>query len=290
MAGIHARKIVRLHGKHHVLAASLENDFLCMNTSCFCGESRYVVLFPAGVYTIVRCVACGQARTITPVREKRTQEYTKADISVYIEKEQMFRGLFREVLAFIRRFRTSGVFLEIGACVGLLVDEAKKSGFDAYGMEPSRAGVLAAKNYFHVTLIPKEFSGKTWKKQTDVIVLNHVLEHLPDPVDIINNVHTVLKRDGVLVIGLPNFGSFLAATKRARWQSLVPDQHRWHFTRKTLDALVLPSGFVRRGIVSSDHDRRMHPLWKRPLYAILDTISRITNTGEAILVVYEKIS
>ncbi len=268
----------------------MENAPSYMNTSCYCGQRRVAALFSAGHYRIVRCVACGQVRTLTPNKVPRTQEYTQADVAVYIDKEQMFRGLFRDVLEFIRRFRTSGVLLEIGAGVGLLIDEAKKIGFDAYGMEPSIAGVSAAKKYFHVSLIPKTFSKKTWKKRADVIVLNHVLEHLPDPVVVLHDCHALLSPKGILVIGVPNFGSVLARAKKSRWQSLIPNQHRWHFTKHTLDTLVSMQGFRRIGIRSDNHDRGIHPVWKRPLYAILDTISQWTANGEAILAVYEKTS
>ena len=120
--------------------------------------------------------------------------------------------------------------------------------------------------------------------------MNHVLEHLPNPKAVLQDCHSSLSPKGILVIGVPNVGSVLATLKKSRWQSLIPNQHRWHFTKHTLDALVEPIGFVRRGIVSTSHDRSMHPTWKRPLYAILDTISHKTANGEAILAVYEKVS
>lgn len=201
----------------------------------------------------------------------------------------MFRDLFQKVVAFISRFRTDGKLVDVGAGVGLLVDEARKAGYDAYGLEPSKAAVIAAKKYFGIRLANSVFSKKT-VENPDIVVLNHVLEHVPEPDKLIDEIHQVLRPKGLLIIGLPNFGSVLAQLKKGRWQSLIPNQHRWHFTRKTLDVLVIPRGFVRLGLSSSDHDRSMHPIWKRPFYAILDTISIMTATGEAILVAYEKVS
>lgn len=122
-----------------------------------------------------------------------------------------------------------------------------------------------------------------------MIVMNHVLEHIPDPHAIVSSVASSLSPGGVFIVGVPNFGSFLAQAKKGRWQSLIPDQHRWHFTQKSLDALVVPHGFLRVGVQSSNHDRHIHPLWKRPLYAILDTISIVTKNGEALLVAYKKL-
>lgn len=255
-------------------------------SACWCGEIHYGTLFPAGNYTIVRCIACGQARTMTPKHIGRKQTYQTEDLAVYTEHEAMFRRLFRDLLRFVRRYKREGILLDIGAGVGLLLSEAQKLGYRVIGFEPSLPSVRQAKK-FGIPLIPSEFRPKLVRHKVDIVIVNHVLEHLANPPGIIGDIRSVLAPDGILVIGLPNFGSFLAQAKRDRWQSLIPDQHRWHFTIFTLDSLLTKQGFRRIGLTSFDHDRSTHPLWKRPFYAILDTISRSTQSGEAILAVYE---
>lgn len=246
---------------------------------CLCASTKTKKLFRSGDYTITQCVACGQVRTLTPKGVVRKQEYSKEDIAVYIEKEMMFRELFRNVVLFIKKFQPRGVFVDIGAGAGLLVDEARKAGFDATGFEPSKAAKAAAKKYFGVKL------RSTYRKQyADVIVINHVLEHLENPKKLLLDLSCRF-----LFIGVPNFGGIMAQFKKGGWQSLIPDQHRWHFTLETLDALVVPFGFTRVGITYENHDRPMHPLWKRPIYAALDTIALATGKAEAMLVAYKKI-
>lgn len=259
---------------------------------CLCGTIQSKHLFQTGEYLIVECLACGQVRTLTPKGIGRKQVYQAEDTTVYVEKEQMFRQLFADVVTFIRAFKTSGTLIDIGAGVGLLVDEAKKVGFDAIGFEPSKEMVKAAKKYFDMPLIPSKFSqtrlDSRWKK-VDVVVINHVLEHLPDPLQMVSDIRSILVQDGLLIVGVPNFGSFLADWKKARWQSLIPDQHQWHFTIQSLDRLIQPLGFVRVGMREDNHDRSMHPWWKRPAYWVLDHIAVLTGRAEAMLVVYKKI-
>lgn len=260
-----------------------------ITTKCLCGEYDAIFLFYAGSYRIVRCVTCGQVRTETPKGVKRTQFYDEDNISIYIEKEEMFRKIFRQKLAFIKQFRESGKLLDIGAGVGLFVDEARRAGFDAQGMEPSNSAVFTAKKNFNISLTNKEFNSSDIKSSASIILINHVLEHMIDPREIILHVQRVLEPTGVLVIGVPNFGSILARLKKDRWQNLIPRQHRWHFTMKTLDALVIPYGFARLGEEHENHDRIMYPMWKRRIYAIIDTIALATGTAEAMLVVYQKL-
>ncbi len=256
---------------------------------CYCGAKDYKLLFLANGFQIAQCLVCGQVRTITPSKIERKQIYNKEDISVYIEKEAMFRKLFKRVVDFIQCYKKGGSFLEIGAGVGLLVDEARKAGFDTSGFEPSSAAVLAAKKFFGVKLHRAKFSKNAIKKRVDIIILNHVLEHLQNPQQVVNIVNQSLRDDGILVIGVPNFNSIMSQIKKNRWQNLIPAQHRWHFTLQTLDALILPFGFMRKGFFMENHDRSMHPLWKHLIYWVLDNVALTFNQGEAMLVVYQKL-
>ncbi|MBI5449265.1 class I SAM-dependent methyltransferase [Candidatus Gottesmanbacteria bacterium] len=259
---------------------------------CLCRATEATALFTAGVFPIVRCCACGQVRTETPRGVVRKQVYRANDADIYVDKEAMFRRLFRDVVNFISQFQSSGTLVDIGAGVGLLVDEARRAGYEAVGLEPSKEMVRAAKKFFGVSLIPSKFSRHSILKargKVDIIVLNHVLEHLPKPVAILQGAWDVLNPEGLLVIGVPNFGSFLAGWKKDRWQSLIPDQHRWHFTLRSLDRLTVPLGYMRIGMRQENHERSIHYWWKRPLYWLLDMVAIWTGKGEAMLIVYKKI-
>ncbi len=200
-----------------------------------CGKADADELFTANGYSIVKCGGCGQVRTETLNGMKRTQYYEEENFSIYIEKEAMFRRIFRQKLYFLKRFKKHGRLLDIGASVGLLVDEAKIAGYDALGIEPSKGAVAAAKKHFGISLINKEFSASTVRRPVDIIIINHVLEHVPNAKKIIRDASRALVATGILVIGVPNFQSILSRLKRNRWQGLIPDQHRWHFTLKTLE-------------------------------------------------------
>ncbi len=318
---------------------------------CLCGKKVATSLFKSGLYDVVKCVSCGQMRIESASwrRAKRTQYYEEEDVKFYIENQDMFRRIFREKLRFIRRFAPRGTMLDIGAGVGLFLDEARKIGYRVIGFEPSKASVIAAKRYFGIKLIPEEFSLKMLERnvstldprvrgddkkrggddkkrggddkrgggydkgEVDIIVINHVLEHLKNPKEVIQGCSQILKAAsgdaaqgvvtqnnrrryfgtlpmnmGILVLGVPNFGSFMSWIKRGKWQSLIPREHRWQFTLATLDRLVTPHGFRRIGVSYENHNRSMHYWWKRPIYWVLDHIAVLTGHAEAMLVMYEK--
>lgn len=252
---------------------------------CWCGAENTKFLFRTGAYQVVRCTACGQVRVEARGNAKRTGYYEEEDVQFYIEHEDMFRLLFRRLLGFVHRFAPKGTLLDIGAGVGLLLDEARKMGYNVIGFEPSKASVRAAKKYIGIRLINAEFRVM---ENVDIIVINHVLEHLVDPRQVIKLCAKTLGGEGTLVIGAPNFNSFMSWIKKGKWQSLVPRQHRWQFTLSTLDQLVIPHGFRRIAVSYESHDRSMHYLWKKPIYWVIDRIALFTGYAEAMVVIYKK--
>ncbi|OGG29713.1 hypothetical protein A2973_04845 [Candidatus Gottesmanbacteria bacterium RIFCSPLOWO2_01_FULL_49_10] len=259
-----------------------------MTKPCFCGDRKTKLLYLSGIYRIEQCLTCGQVRIVSSGSTHRVGYYQDEDVAYYVEKQDMFRRIFREKLAFIRRFKQRGTLLDIGAGVGLFVDEARSMGYDAVGVEPSGASVRAARKHLGVSLQPGEFHKKYFKTLFDIVLMNHVLEHMEDPKRVLGEVRDVLSPQGVLVIGVPNFGSFLAWFKRDRWQSLIPDEHRWQFTLQTLDQLVVPFGFGRVGVSWENHDRSMLAWWKQVAYRLIDMVALFTGKAEAMLVVYQK--
>lgn len=264
---------------------------------CLCGEKDTSPLFQSGLYDVLKCNACEQVRIVAQPGAKKTGYYEKEDVQFYIDHQEMFRMLFRRLLRFVHKFASRGTLLDIGAGVGLLLDEARKMGYTVIGFEPSRASVVAAKKEFGIELIPREFHkatpskklrGGLEKTEVDIIVINHVLEHLSNPKETIAFCSHILKKSRILVIGAPNFDSFMCRIKRGKWQSLVPTQHVWQFTLTTLDNLVIPHGLRRIAVSYENHDRSMHYFWKRPIYWILDRVALLTGHAEAMLVVYRK--
>lgn len=166
---------------------------------------------------IDECLSCGfkQVKDIESV----TSFYESLEDSAYeLGREQ--RGLqARKILEAIQRYKSSGRLLDIGAASGILLEQAGKLGFDAEGIEPSRAlAQLAFEAGFKVQtgLFPHpDFPGPY-----DVIALIDVIEHVTAPVQLLRDIRDHLKSDGVGVLTTPDVQSLVARLLGRRW---------WHF-------------------------------------------------------------
>jgi 2-polyprenyl-3-methyl-5-hydroxy-6-metoxy-1,4-benzoquinol methylase len=135
--------------------------------------------------------------------------------------------------------------LDVGCNLGYLVSDARRRGYRAAGLDASPAAVAFGRQRLELDLTCARIEDATVAAGSqDVVVLNHVLEHLPTPGAILQRVRGWLERDGLLLLAVPNFGSPIARMAGVRWAGLVPTQHLWHFTPQALLRLVASAGFL----------------------------------------------
>lgn len=140
-------------------------------------------------------------------------------------------------------FIRDGQLLDVGAGRGGSLSEYIGLGWQATGIEPSeyavRQATEAGLDVRRGTLEEQHFPEGAF----DAVVMNHVLEHVPDVKKTLLEVHRVLKSGGWLLVRAPNAASlerFLYGTDWYPWE--VP-RHLSHFTPSTLDRALTESGF-----------------------------------------------
>jgi len=149
-----------------------------------------------------------------------------------------------QVLMFVPSI-PNGKALDIGCGCGELLLWLKKHGWsEVHGVEMSKGAVdLAHKHSLNVycgELVHAHYPDRHF----DFIVMNQVLEHMHDPMLTLKEVHRILKPDGQLLVGVPNFGSYENAVL-GKHQSILKEvpRHLYHFTQKTMTQMLDESGF-----------------------------------------------
>jgi SAM-dependent methyltransferase len=77
----------------------------------------------------------------------------------------------------------------------------------------------------------------------DVIILSHVIEHLPDPYGLIKDLKNLCTSKGRVIITTPNAKSLCALIFGRYWRGLEPPRHFNIFTRESLIELLENSGY-----------------------------------------------
>lgn len=127
-----------------------------------------------------------------------------------------------------------GSLLDVGAGTGDFLKAAKKRGWKAHGVEPNNyAATLSSKKGIKLKPTLNDFRGK----QFDVVTLWHVLEHIPNLEETIVELSRLVKKDGTLIVAVPNFKSYDANYYGKYWAAYDVPRHLWHFSKEAIENL-----------------------------------------------------
>jgi SAM-dependent methyltransferase len=125
----------------------------------------------------------------------------------------------RKILELVRKLQPGGRLLDIGAGSGFLVEQAIQMGYQAEGIEPSGwLRKMAAQRGLPVHL--GTFPHPTVSGQFDVITLIDVVEHVSEPVELLQHIADGLTPDGTAIVVTPDVDSIAARVLGWKW---------WHY-------------------------------------------------------------
>lgn len=126
--------------------------------------------------------------------------------------------------------------LDIGCGTGDFLNKAFENGWNIYGIEPNEKARAIANDKTNNHVFDSETLFKIDHK-FDVITLWHVLEHVSDLENYINQIKSLLKPNGIVVIAVPNFKSYDAKHYKSFWAAYDVPRHLWHFSKKAVSKL-----------------------------------------------------
>jgi len=205
---------------------------------------------------LLACLECGTVQQpVLPRGAALHDLYRDMRDDEYLSEEAGRRATASRLLDLIAAHVPSGRLLDVGCGHGLLLDEARRRGYDTVGLELSREGARYARETLGLDVreLPleglAESSNGAVPGEFDVVVLADVLEHLDDPVDAIDRCALLLRPGGVFCVVTPDPSSLTAKLAGARWWGYLP-AHTVLLPRRTLRELISARGLVISADVS----------------------------------------
>lgn len=144
--------------------------------------------------------------------------------------------------------------LDVGCATGYLAEALTARGCAVDGIEYDASAAEKARPHLgHLVvgdLVTMDLARELGDRRYDVIVCADILEHLPDPVDVLRRLVTLLRPGGAVVISIPNVahGSLRLALLQGRWTytetGLLDRTHIRFVTRQSLHELLTEAGVV----------------------------------------------
>jgi 2-polyprenyl-3-methyl-5-hydroxy-6-metoxy-1,4-benzoquinol methylase len=142
-----------------------------------------------------------------------------------------------------------GWLLDVGCGNGQFLARMRDLGWDVAGVEPDPSAARIARQRFGLNVYNGILEGISLREQSfDAITMNHVAEHLHDPVGTFRRCGRLLKGNGLLVIITPNLRSIGHRFWRSSWRDLDIPRHLFLFTGKSLAACLGRAGLAVRSM------------------------------------------
>lgn len=207
-------------------------------------------------HAIVRCPGCGLVqRAVFPTPDELRALYdvdyfTASAGSLgaegyldYVADEEVHRANARRRLRLLGRHVAPGPLLDVGCAAGFFVDEARRAGWLARGVDVSEPMVAWGVEHLAADLAVGTLADLDPGEPESCITMWDYLEHAIDPRGDVQAALARLRPGGVLVLSTGDAGSPVARLSLRRWHLMTPRHHNVFFSRATIRRLLTSVGF-----------------------------------------------
>jgi 2-polyprenyl-3-methyl-5-hydroxy-6-metoxy-1,4-benzoquinol methylase len=231
-----------------------------------------------------------------------------------LAEERARDALWTRRLKLLRAIAKPGSLLDVGAGIGQFLAIARPYFSEVCGTEVSESAIHIAQGKYNLQLIPGEIQSVEFgNKKFDNITIFHVLEHVPNPKQVIERCASLLVDGGTLTIAVPNdlysyrgkrFLRTFAARRFARFARVglpkivldgsLTEIHLSHFTPQVLRRLLEQSDFSMIACTLDPYyvAAGFAEWWEAGFYLWCRTLNRIfgANVYDTMLLVARKSS
>jgi 2-polyprenyl-3-methyl-5-hydroxy-6-metoxy-1,4-benzoquinol methylase len=196
---------------------------------------------------VVRCRKCSLVYLNPRFRQDLILEsYADAVDPTFVKQNDLRIRTFRrsvDRLLARKAFAGNARVLDVGCAGGAFPKAAQDAGLQVTGVEPSRWLAEFGRTSYGVDVRTGFLADQAFEAESfDVVTLWDVIEHLPDPRNVLREIRRVLKADGTLIINFPDDASVARRLLGRNWPMFL-SVHLIYFTPRTLAEFISREGF-----------------------------------------------
>lgn len=210
--------------------------------------------------TLVRCMDCGliyqnPRPSLVEIGRHYPPEYDsyhpepQGEKTSWLLSKAIQYGIDKRC-RFVTQQKERGRLLDIGCATGLFLKGMQRHpGWELNGVEISPHAASIARHRHQLDVFTGTLEQAAFPdNHFEAVTMWDVLEHLHDPAASLSEIHRILKPGGVLVVRVPNAGSWDASLFGSCWAGLDAPRHLYVFDQDTLQAMLVKSGFQVRQV------------------------------------------
>lgn len=217
-----------------------------------CGCTEFDLFAVKDGFHLERCCVCSLMQITDDLSDVCLEDYYEKEFfdNTYggLHQEKGQRTAYEKFayrLQEIEKLKSEkGTILDVGCSFGYFLDAARSRGWKPVGVEigeyAARFAQETLKLEVHVSDVRQ---GDLPSNCFDVICLWDVLEHLDEPLAVLNHLHHLMKKEGLLVFNTPDVDSYIRKLQGLRWRCFIPPIHVTYYGPRAVKALLERTGF-----------------------------------------------
>jgi 2-polyprenyl-3-methyl-5-hydroxy-6-metoxy-1,4-benzoquinol methylase len=254
-----------------------------------CGNKNISFVLSAKDYTVSQeqfeiweCKNCTQRFTQNIPGKESIGKYYQSEN--YISHSDTSKGLINNLYHKVRKRtlfqkqkliekttgKKVGNLLDIGAGTGAFLHTMRMANWNITGLEPDESARKKALELYDLRLKKTEEFVCLPAESFDAITMWHVLEHVHDLHEYIQQLKLLLKTGGRIFIAVPNYTSYDAQHYKEFWAAYDVPRHLYHFSPESMETLI------------ESHQmkvEKMRPMWYDSVYVSM--LSEQYKTGKS---------
>lgn len=194
--------------------------------------------------------------------------------------------------------KSKGQILDIGCGTGAFLNNMQQAGWSITGLEPDDNAVKIANSLYNLSPKTPEELFILPANSFDAITMWHVLEHVHQLHEYIEQLKNLIKSDGVIFIAVPNYQSFDAEVYGAHWAAYDVPRHLYHFSPKSMEKLVSLHGLKIKthkpmwfdsfyvSMLSEQYKNKKNNIIKAAIIGLMSNFNALFNTKKCSSIIY----
>ncbi len=224
-----------------------------------------------GIFKLLKCTSCDHKfldHQFTPneLVDLYTNFYPRSSMKVEdyeeLKFEYGFKSWFNGEKGSAYTYVPKNVrVLDIGCGFGQSLGYHKKRGCEVFGVEADD-NIRRVADKFGFNVKVGLFDSSDYEPNyLDYITMDQVIEHVPNPIDVLKGIKSILKPNGICVLSTPNSNGWGAKVFGKRWINWHTPYHLHHFSIKSINNIAKDVGFEIESIKTVTSSEWLHYQW-----------------------------